>query len=297
MEEYLDLFMEYLQYEKGLSANTLEAYRRDLLKISQYLKKNKAEVKKVSNIEKKDIINFLAHELNEGAATSSMARKLSSIKTFYKFLVLEGYLEYNPTTELETPKVRRKLPQILSIEEVNLLIEQANVLKTLGLRDRAMMELLYGTGIRISELLSLQIEDINLNAEFLRCWSKGKKERIIPVNQSSIRWVERYLVKARNLLVKKPLERTLFLNNHGRKMSRQGFFKILNNYTGKANIEKKITPHTMRHSFATHLLENGADLRIVQELLGHADISTTQIYTHLSKSRLREVYEQYHPRA
>jgi integrase/recombinase XerD len=212
-------------------------------------------------------------------------------------MVREEYIELNPTSDLETPKIRRKLPQVLSIEEVDKLMQQPDLLLPLGLRDRAMLELMYGTGVRVSELLALQLEDLNIMAGFLRCMGKGRKERIVPVNQTAINWVERYLAKSRNHLLRRNQERSLFLNAHGGKLSRQGFFKILAQYAEKSGIKKEITPHMLRHSFATHLLENGADLRAVQEMLGHADISTTQIYTHLSKSRLREVYHQCHPRA
>jgi integrase/recombinase XerD len=289
--------MDFIHYEKGLSVNTQAAYRSDLQKFVNYLRSERCEVNRWEDIKKKDIVNFLAGEMDEGVANSTVARSFSSIKGLYKFLAGEGYIELNPTTDLETPKIRRKLPQVLSIEEVDKLMEQPDVLLPLGLRDRAMLELMYGTGVRVSELLSLQLEDINMMAGFLRCMGKGRKERIIPVNQTSISWVERYLARSRNFLLRRNQERTLFLNAHGRKLSRQGYFKILAQYGEKSGITKVITPHTLRHSFATHLLENGADLRAVQEMLGHADISTTQIYTHLSKSRLREVYHQCHPRA
>ncbi len=297
MEKYILAFMEYINFEKGLSSNTQAAYKRDLNKFSAYLAEHRPAVNKWEEVSKKDIISFLAWEMDEGAAYSTVARSLSSIKSFYKFMVMEDYITLNPTTDLETPKIKRKLPQVLSIEEVDKLMEQCNVLLPLGLRDRAMLELMYGTGLRVSELLSLQMEDINFTAGFLRCLGKGKKERIIPVNNTSIRWVERYMGRARNTLVKSHHERTLFLNAHGHPLSRQGFFKLLAQYGEKLGIKKEITPHTLRHSFATHLLENGADLRAVQEMLGHADISTTQIYTHLTKIRLREVYQQCHPRA
>ncbi len=296
MKSYISAFMEYLNYEKGLSVNTQLAYRRDLVKFDNYLKQEYAGVS-LQDIKKYEIISFMSWQLDEGSAYSTLARTLSSIKTFFKFLILEGYMENNPTTDLETPKIKRKLPQVLSIEEVDMLMEQPKVVLPLGLRDRAMLELMYGTGIRVSELLSLHIEDINTTAGFLRCLGKGRKERIIPVNQTSINWVQRYLARSRSILVKSHLERTLFVNANGRKMSRQGFFKILSGYVKKSKINKEVTPHTLRHSFATHILENGADLRAVQEMLGHADISTTQIYTHLTRARLREVYQQYHPRA
>lgn len=296
MQNHITAFIEYLQYEKGLSENTRAAYRRDLNKFNAYLLKN-SELSEPGDITKQQIMAFLSTQMDEGAANSTVARSLSSIKSFYKYLVLENQVQNNPTSDLETPKIKRKLPDILTIEEVDKLMEQPRVTLPLGLRDRAMLELMYGTGVRVSELLSLQIEDINTTAGFLRCFGKGRKERIIPVNQTSIDWIQRYLARARNLLVKNYLERTLFVNANGRPMSRQGFYKILGAYAKKAELGKEVTPHTLRHSFATHLLENGADLRAVQEMLGHADISTTQIYTHLTRSRLMEVYQLYHPRA
>ncbi len=297
MQNYMSAFTEYLQYEKGLSLNTRAAYRRDLNKFNAYLLKNSLPTQP-NEISKQQIMAFLSSQMDEGAANSTVARSLSSIKTFYKFMVLENHVHNNPTSDLETPKIKRKLPDILTIEEVDKLMEQPGVLLPLGLRDRAMLEAMYGTGVRVSELLSLQIEDVNTTAGFLRCLGKGRKERIIPINQTSIDWIQRYLARARNLLVvKNYLERTLFVNANGRPMSRQGFYKILGAYAKKAELGKDVTPHTLRHSFATHLLENGADLRAVQEMLGHADISTTQIYTHLTKSRLMEVYQLYHPRA
>lgn len=297
MNNNISAFMEYLNFERGLSNNSQEAYQRDLNKFNQFLENKYGHLPSPQEVKKKDVMDFLSWELDNEAAYSTMARSLSSIKSFFKFLVIEGYIEVNPAIDLETPKIKRRLPQILTVEEVDKLISQANVLTHLGLRDRAMLELMYGTGMRVSEMLSLEIDDINMTAGFLRCLGKGRKERIIPVNQTAIDWVQRYLARSRNFLVKNHLERVLFVNARGRKLSRQGFFKILSGYVNQAEIKKDITPHSLRHSFATHLLENGADLRAVQEMLGHADISTTQIYTHLTKSRLREVYHQYFPRA
>lgn len=297
MERFVAAFLEYLGLEKGLTANTQAAYGRDLDKFLAYMKKSKSDILHWEDVSKRDIISFLAWQMDEGAAYSTVARSLSSIKSFYKFMVMEDHLAVNPTTDLETPKINRKLPKVLSIEEVDKLIEQCNVMLPLGLRDRAMLELMYGTGMRVSEMLSLQIDDINFTAGFLRCFGKGRKERIIPVNNSSITWTQRYITRSRRELLKNQHERTLFLNAHGRPLTRQGFFKILAGYAEKSDIKKEITPHTLRHSFATHLLENGADLRAVQEMLGHADISTTQIYTHITRSHLREVYQQCHPRA
>jgi len=296
MQKFIMAFIEYLDYEKGLSENTRAAYRRDLAKFSTYLQKSigSCDPLKVGKVQ---VMGFLSAQMDEGAAYSTIARSLSSIKTFYKFLILEDYIDNNPTLDLETPKIKRKLPEILTVEEVDKLMQQPRVTLPLGLRDRAMLELMYGTGVRVSELLHLQVEDVNTTAGFMRCLGKGRKERIIPVNQTSIDWIIRYLARARNTLVKSHLERALFVNANGRPMSRQGFFKILAGYVNKMGINKEVTPHTLRHSFATHLLENGADLRAVQEMLGHADISTTQIYTHLTRSRLMEVYQLYHPRA
>ncbi len=296
MDGHIPSFMEYLEFEKGLSLNTRAAYRRDLGKFMAFIRDTMA-YKHLEEISKQDIIAFLAWQVDSGAEYSTIARSLSSIKTFYKYLILDGFIGTNPAGDLETPKIKRKLPRVLSVEEVDRLMETPKVLMPLGLRDRAMLELMYGTGVRVSELLSLQVDDINFTAGFLRCLGKGRKERIIPVNQTASDWVQRYLARSRNLLSKNFKEKTLFLNARGRGLSRQGFFKILNNYANAAEIDKEVTPHTLRHSFATHLLENGADLRAVQEMLGHADISTTQIYTHLTRSRLREVYQQYHPRA
>lgn len=293
---YLSAFLDYLNFEKGLSANTLAAYRRDLEKFFHYLDE-RGLGSKPDELEKQHIMDYMSRQLDNGLNRATAARFLSALKTYYKFLSLEGMARKNPTVDLETPKIKRRLPHVLTIEEVDLLMSQPQVTRPLGMRDRAMLELMYGTGVRVSELLALQIEDLNTLAGFLRCMGKGRKERIVPVNQTSIDWTQRYLAQARNQLVRNHLERTLFVNAHGRPLSRQGFFKILAAYAGQAGIKKEVTPHTMRHSFATHLLENGADLRAVQEMLGHADISTTQIYTHLTKSRLREVFQRYHPRA
>ena len=296
MEVYISAFIDYLAYEKGLAINTRLAYQRDLIKFGEYLKQNN-QVSQPADISKNEIIGFLGWQLDNGVSYATTARTLSSLKSFYKFLILENIVKISPATDIETPRIKRKLPQVLTIEEVDKLFNQPNLIKPLGIRDRAMLELMYGTGVRVSELLSLKLEDLNTTAGFLRCLGKGRKERIIPVNQTSIDWINRYITHSRSFLVKSSLERTLFVNANGRPMTRQGFFKILAGYADKATINKEVTPHTLRHSFATHILENGADLRAVQEMLGHADISTTQIYTHLTKARLREVYQQFHPRA
>ncbi|MDR1616166.1 MAG: site-specific tyrosine recombinase XerD [Syntrophomonadaceae bacterium] len=296
MDVYIKAFLNYLNFEKGLSPNTQAAYRRDLEKLSRFLTGNQLP-SQPDKIEKHIIMSFLNWQLERTANYATVARNMSSIRSFYKFLILEGYCDSSPTDNLDTPRIKRKLPQILTVSEVDALMNQPRVITPLGLRDRAMLELLYGTGLRISELLNLCVDDINNTAGFLRCWGKGRKERIVPVNPTAGEWTIRYIGRSRSFLLKNPLERTLFLNVRGKVMSRQGFFKILAGYARQAGIDKTVTPHMMRHSFATHLLESGADLRAVQEILGHADISTTQIYTHLTKSRLIEVYRKYHPRA
>ncbi len=292
----LEAFIEYLDYEKGLSLNSREAYRRDLTKLYAFLESTGRSVDPVE-LNKQDIMAFLTWQLDKGQAHSTIARSLSSIKGFFKFLILEGLITHNAALDLENPRIKRHLPRVLTVSEVDRLMEIPPVAIPRGLRDRAMLELMYGTGIRVSEMLALEVNDINLTAGFLRCLGKGRKERIVPVNGSALRWVEHYLAHGRPLLLKNLRQHTLFLNARGSSMSRQGYFKILSGYAQKAGLDKDITPHTLRHSFATHLLENGADLRSVQEMLGHADISTTQIYTHLTRSRLLEVYQLYHPRA
>jgi len=296
MEQYLGLFIAHLNFERGLSQNTLQAYRRDIGSFIDYCSKEQ-DISDIVQVKRQDVLDFLGWQLKSGKSYASLARALSALKSFFRFLEKEKYLVSNPTDNIESPQVVRRLPRVLSVSEVEKLLDQPNPLTVRGIRDRAMLELMYATGLRVSELIALQVDDVNLAAGYVRCLGKGRKERIVPVNQTSVFWVERYITRSRNQLVKNPLERTLFVNARGKKLSRQGFWKILNGYARQAGIEKEIHPHTLRHSFATHLLENGADLRAVQEMLGHADISTTQIYTHLTKSRLKEVYEKSHPRA
>ncbi len=295
MKKYLEGFLEYLKFEKGLSENTLEAYGRDLAKFLTYLKQQ--EIKHPGEVKRSHILDFLSYLLDEGAAFSSSARNLSSIKSFFRFLVLEGHININPADNLDSPKIHRKLPEVLTVEEIDRLMSVPNVVTPIGLRDRAMFELMYATGLRVSELLSLDVDDINLSEGYVRCLGKGRKERIVPVGQTASFWVERYIGRSRQKLIKGASIRVLFVNANGRRLTRQGFWKILNKHVDQSDIKKEVTPHTLRHSFATHLLENGADLRSVQEMLGHADISTTQIYTHLTKIHLREVYQRSHPRA
>lgn len=295
MDRLIERFIHYLAVERGLANNTLESYRRDLTHFMKFLKQNNSL--DMNQTRRATIISFLAELQRKGKATSTISRNLASIRAFFGFLLRDGLIDGDPTLNLESPKMEKRLPKVLSIEQVEALLMSPDVSRVSGLRDKAMLELLYATGIRVSELVSLNVDDVNLNMGFVKCMGKGNKERIIPLGSLAEKYVNQYLDRARNKLLRDRKEPALFLNHHGRRLSRQGFWKIIKKYAQLASIEKEITPHTLRHSFATHLLENGADLRSVQEMLGHADISTTQIYTHITKTRLKEVYEHTHPRA
>lgn len=295
MDGYVNEFINYLAVERGLAQNTLESYGRDLRQFQSYLHTSQIDIVKDSS--RNTILSYLNSLQNKGRAVSTISRNLAAIKSFYQYLVRERYLEKDPAANLESPKLEKKLPKILSIAEVEELLRQPNTFTPTGLRDKAMLELLYATGIRVSELISLNISDINLDMGYIKCYGKGAKERIVPLGSIAAKCVQDYVNKGRPKLVRTYDEPALFVNHHGNRLTRQGFWKIIKRYAREANIMKEITPHTLRHSFATHLLENGADLRSVQEMLGHADISTTQIYTHVTKNRLKEVYDKTHPRA
>lgn len=295
MERTLRDFIHYLSVEKGLASNTLESYNRDLRCFCEYLRQN--GVQTLDGVTRNNIVGYLLSLQKSGKATATLSRNLASIRSFYNYLFQEKHVPDNPAAEMESPKLDKKLPRVLTTQEVDLLLEQPDQQQVTGIRDKAMLEVIYATGIRVSELMSLNTGDINLEAGFIRCTGKGSKERIIPLGSVAVRHVDRYLSAARQKLVRHNGEVSLFVNQHGKRLTRQGFWKILKKYARQAGITKDITPHTMRHSFATHLLENGADLRSVQEMLGHADISTTQIYTQVTKRKLRDVYEKTHPRA
>ena len=295
MESYVSQFINYLEVERGLAPNTLESYGRDLHQFQNYLQNGNMEILKDSN--RTTITTYLSSLQSKGRAVSTISRNLAAIKSFYQYLVRERYLENDPAANLESPKLEKKLPKVLTILEVEELLKQPSVQLPTGLRDKAMLELLYATGIRVSELISLNISDVNLEMGYIKCYGKGAKERIIPLGSIAVKCVQDYLAKGRSKLIRTYEEASLFVNHHGNRLTRQGFWKIIKKYAHEAAINKEITPHTLRHSFATHLLENGADLRSVQEMLGHADISTTQIYTHVTNNRLKEVYDKAHPRA
>ncbi len=283
----------YLTTEKKASANTLSSYLRDVRQFSAYMER---EERALSRATQTDVENYIKYLTVRGKSASTVTRALASLKSFYTYLVYAGEIAMNPARGVAPSKVERKLPQILTSKEVELFLDQPERTDAKGYRDHAMLELLYATGIRVTELIDLNVDNLNLSGGFLRCEGKGK-ERIIPLYATAVRALTDYLKDVRPHLVGDPGETALFLNMNGKRMSRQGFWKIIKYYQEKAGIKKDITPHTLRHSFAAHLLENGADLRSIQEMLGHADISSTQIYAQLVKQKLKDVYTKAHPRA
>jgi integrase/recombinase XerD len=295
METHLDLYLDYLTVEKGLTANTRASYSADLLKFLNYLKDRGIE--NWSQVRFPEIMAFLSRAQEQGLAPRSRARLLSALRGFFKFMVRDSHLQKSPVANLTSPRLRRQLPTVLSVAEVERLLAQPNPDLPLGQRDAAMLELLYGTGLRVSELITLAVGRVNLEVGFLVARGKGSKERIVPMGEAAIETVRSYTLGSRPRLLKGRMTEILFVSNRGTAMTRQGFWKLLKKYGRQAGMEKSLSPHTLRHSFATHLLERGADLRSVQMMLGHADISTTQIYTHVARERLREVHKKYHPRA
>ncbi len=297
MTDSIQDYLHFLRVEKQLAQNTLVSYEKDLKSYISDLSESQ-QIKSLEDVERHHILAHLQNLKSSGHSARTLARHISSIRSFHQFLLREKVSSSDPTVHLEIPQQDRTLPKILSLEEIEELLEAPNRSKPQGLRDRAMLELLYASGMRISECISLAIEDVHLTMGFVRCYGKGGKERIIPLGRTALGAVEEYLREGRPKLAKKEVRTdALFINQRGIGLTRQGFWKLLKEHALKAGIKNEITPHTLRHSFATHLIENGADLRAVQEMLGHADISTTQIYTHVSKTRLKEVYKQFHPRA
>ncbi|MDM7863081.1 site-specific tyrosine recombinase XerD [Staphylococcus borealis] len=295
METIIEEYLKFIQIEKGLSENTIGAYRRDLKKYQIYMQENK--IAHIDFIDRQTIQECLGHLIDQGASAKSIARFISTIRSFHQFALREKYAAKDPTVLIETPKYEKKLPDVLDVEEVIQLLETPDLNKNNGYRDRTILELLYATGMRVTELIQIEIDDVNLIMGFMKVFGKGNKERIIPLGDTVIEYLDTYINTVRPQLLKKTVTNVLFLNMHGRPLTRQGIWKLIKQYGLKANINKTLTPHTLRHSFATHLLENGADLRAVQEMLGHSDISTTQLYTHVSKTQIRQMYNQFHPRA
>ncbi|MDP2644539.1 MAG: site-specific tyrosine recombinase XerD [Desulfobacterales bacterium] len=290
----VDQYMNYLLVEKGLSNQTLLAYSSDLKRYADFL-----ETKSIQNPSEDDtteIISYLIHLRNTGLIPKSRARHLVTLRGFYRFLVQQKILQRDPAAMVELPKSGLKLPDVLSVQEIKMLLDSPDTQKLLGVRDAAMIELLYAAGLRVSELVNLKLHDVSMDAGFVRVFGKGSKERIVPIGTYAREKIGTYLKNARPILLKNRVSVHLFVARAGKPMTRQGFWKLLRRYAVQANISKKITPHSLRHSFASHLLEGGADLRTVQILLGHVDISTTQIYTHVAREHLKRIHEKYHPR-
>lgn len=286
----LDDFLDFLEFERHLASNTRLSYARDLADFTKFQAAHPGQPRE-------QILAYMDELKRAGRSQATRARRLSCLKSFYAYLEREELMTANPTVNLEAPRPERRLPAVLSLEEVVRLIESPDVLTPFGVRDRAMLELIYATGLRVSELCHLTINDWWSEPPRIRCMGKGSKERYVPMGKTALTWLNQYLERVRPGLLSKKSGDWLFLSRRGAPISRQGFWKLIKRYGVEAGIDKTLTPHTMRHSFATHLLENGADLRAVQEMLGHQDISTTQIYTHVSRARLRPVYDQAHPRA
>ena len=295
MKYLINEYQYYLKREKGLSQNTITAYLRDLEQYRTYLEKS-YEITKIQKIERKHIETFLKSLHKKDLSSKSLSRKLTAIKGFHQFLLIENELDTNVAYDIESPKVEKTLPQVLSVQEVIKIIEAVKGTDPLSIRNQALLELIYGSGLRVSELLDLKIADIHLLEGYVRVLGKGNKEREVPLGDMSVQALRLYLTKSRNLLTMNSID-YLFLNQDGKRLSRQGFFKILRKIAKAAGIDRDVSPHTLRHSFATHLLEAGVDLRTLQELLGHEDIQTTQIYTHISQKHLKDVYLNTHPRA
>jgi integrase/recombinase XerD len=294
MQELIENFLNYLSVERAFSKNTILSYRRDLRDYFGFLKTKNIE--SISKSTKNEITDFLFFRKDKGLSSVSLARQLAAIKSFYRFLNRERVLTTDPTALLDSPKLWAKIPDVLSVAEVEALLAAVEVRSKQGIRDRAIFELMYATGMRVSELVNLKLEDINFDAGFVRCWGKGNKERIIPLGKKAILAVQKYLLDSRKLFAKRLSPNNIFLNRSGKPLSRISVWKLIKYYARKAHIKKEIKPHLLRHSFATHLLEGGADLRAVQEMLGHANISTTQIYTHINKDRLKSIHKKFHPR-
>lgn len=295
LNQLIDSFLTYLTAVKGLSKNTLESYGRDILKLAVFLEgKN---ITRIDQVDYKHILDFLTYLKEQGLNTRSTSRTLISIRQFFKFLLTEKFIESDPTFLIRTPKTKRVLPEALSLEDVEKLLSSPDESSPEGIRDKSMLELLYATGIRVSELVELRLNDVNFELGYIIAYGKGSKQRIVPIGEKAKIKLREYLDTSRPKLLKSRTSPHLFVTRLGRKMTRQGFWKIIKAYSRKSGLTKKISPHTLRHSFATHLLERGADLRAIQVMLGHSDISTTQIYTHVERERLKEVHKKYHPRS
>lgn len=294
MNTYVKEYTSFMTDIRHKSLNTVESYKRDVTQYISYL--DGTGVTDISSTTKTTVLSYLLYLQKEGRASSTVSRTLASLRSYYLFMMQNGVVKSNPTSNLEAPHVEKKIPKILSGEEVELLLEQPKNCDNKGIRDKAMLELLYATGIRVSELINLDVSDVNVPMSFVRC-KGGKKERIIPMGHQAKDALENYINNVRKYMVKDENETALFVNCSGARLSRQGFWKLIKYYQHIAGIENDITPHTLRHSFAAHLLENGADLHSIQEMMGHADISSTQVYSRMMNSKIKDVYAKAHPRA
>lgn len=294
MNTYVKEYTSFMTDIRHKSLNTVESYKRDVTQYISYL--DGTGVTDISSTTKTTVLSYLLYLQKEGRASSTVSRTLASLRSYYLFMMQNGVVKSNPTSNLEAPHVEKKIPKILSGEEVELLLEQPKNCDNKGIRDKAMLELLYATGIRVSELINLDVSDVNVPMSFIRC-KGGKKERIIPMGHQAKDALENYINNVRKYMVKDENETALFVNCSGARLSRQGFWKLIKYYQHIAGIETDITPHTLRHSFAAHLIENGADLHSIQEMMGHADISSTQVYSRMINSKIKDVYAKAHPRA
>lgn len=293
MEKQINLFLDFLENDKKLSSNTLQSYKRDILQYQEYIEQNNLNYLKMSN---DDINEYFNHLKDLNKKTSTISRNLATIRAFYQFLLRTKKIKKDPTIGVQSPKVEKKAPSILTAKEVELLLEQPKDVDLKGIRDKAMLEFAYATGMRVTEIISLNISDVNIKESYVTC-NAGFKKRTIPLGSISMKALEDYIKKARPILIKDENTEALFVNVNGKRLTRQGFWKIVKFYKEQAHISKDITPHVLRHSFATHLLQNGAEIKAVQSMLGHSDISSTQVYMQFQKDNLKEIYNKAHPRA
>ena len=293
MEKQIKLFLKFIETEKKLSSNTLQSYNRDLQQFREYLRD--VEVR-YTHVHEEHIKNYISELEKMGKKSSTISRNIASIRSFFQFLVRKGKISKDPTEKIQSPKIEKRVPSVLTAKEVELLLEQPKDIDLKGTRDKAMLEFAYATGMRVTEIISLNVEDINLEEEYVIC-KNGARERTIPLGKICKKALQEYLEDARNAMIKSDDEQALFVNVNGKRLTRQGFWKIIKYYKEQAHIDKDITPHVLRHSFATHLLQNGADLKAIQAMLGHSDISSTQIYMQFQDGALKDVYHKAHPRA
>ena len=293
MEKQLKLFFEFLENDKKLSDNTLQSYKRDIKQFKEYLNQ---KGKDYSNITKEDMKEYIEHLQSIGKKASTISRCIASIRSFYQYELKNKKVEQDPTDQIQSPKIEKRVPSVLTSKEVALLLEQPKDVDLKGIRDKAMLEFAYATGMRVTEIISLNLEDVNIEEGYVTC-KNGSKQRNIPLGTMSLKALKEYIENARGILIKDESEKSLFVNINGKRLTRQGFWKIIKYYKEQAHIDKDITPHVLRHSFATHLLQNGADLKAIQTMLGHSDISSTQIYMQFQDEGIKNIYRKAHPRA